>query len=227
MASARAIVFANGEYSKAQALRVNASNADYLVCVDGGIRHCLSEGLKPDLLVGDSDSLDKQSAAIVERLEMDRMQYPAEKDTSDLELALDTLSVETQSKQSTNTNVLTEVIVLGASGGRSDHHLFNWQLLGGREWPFSLRLVDDYVEAQVVDSSCPFDKTLSVGQTFSVVPVAGVATGVNVIGARYSLNNASLKPGSTLGLSNLVSQSRLQVSVLSGIVWVMTVHKEH
>jgi len=189
----RAIVFANGEFHAANAKRVRASNSDYLVCVDGGVRHCLGEGLQPHLLVGDLDSLDDASSASLEQLGTPCLQYPAEKDASDLELALLALAE----------HELVEVIVLGASGARTDHHLFNWQLIGSRSWPFRLRVVDDYVDARIVD-----------------------AIGVSVVGAQYPLNKATLNPGSTLGLSNVVKEPRLQVSIESGIVLVMLVHSD-
>jgi len=167
-------------------------------------------------LVGDLDSLDDASSASLEELGTPCLQYPAEKDASDLELALLALAE----------HELVEVIVLGASGARTDHHLFNWQLIGSRSWPFRLRVVDDYVDARIVDASQALDIAATSGQIFSVLPVAESAIGVSVVGAQYPLNKATLNPGSTLGLSNVVKEPRLQVSIESGIVLVMLVHSD-
>ncbi len=214
MSLTRAVVFANGDYTSLSAQHINISSADYLVCVDGGVRHCLSEGLQPQLLVGDLDSLDKASSDSLAQFNVERLQFPSEKDASDLELALLTL----------DERAVSEVVVLGASGGRTDHHLFNWQLFGGHHWSFQLRVVDGSVDARLVDLAHPLSVPAVRGQTFSVIPVAGNATGVTVAGAKYPLNNATLIPGSTIGLSNVVSADRLQVSVESGIVLAMFVH---
>ena len=214
MQATRAVVFANGEFNHQDALYAGVSNTDLLVCVDGGVRHCLSESLFPHLLVGDSDSLDDESAAAIETLNIQRIAFPPEKDASDLELTL--LQLEKYP--------LEEVVVLGASGGRTDHHLFNWQLFGSRSWSYRLRIIDGYVDARVVDSARSLEVSTTAGQLFSVVPVAVDATGVTLSGAKYPLNKATIKPGSTLGLSNVVSDRHLQVSVESGIVLVMLVH---
>jgi len=210
----RAVVFANGSYSVESSAIANVTADDFMVCVDGGAAHCLNSGFSPDLLVGDLDSIDSTSLAKIKAMGAECIRFASEKDASDLELVFDILS----------DRFFEQVILFGASGGRTDHLLFNWQLAAARSWPFHLRIVDDYVDAQLVDPTSAFEATAKVGQVFSVVPLAGSATGVTVRGARYPLDNASLVVGSTVGLSNLVTQEHLQVSVEKGIVLVMLVH---
>lgn len=216
MESSRAVVFATGEYSEQNASIAKVSDKDFLVGVDGGIRHCLNTGFKPDMVVGDLDSLDATAAGVVADSNVECIRFPREKDASDLELALQVLTGRS----------FDEVVLLGGSGGRTDHHLFNWQLAGSRSWPFRLRIIDDHVDAQLVDNTRPFDTSLAQGQLFSVIPLAAAATGVHVRGAQYPLDDATLALGSTIGLSNVVTQPRLQVSVEAGIVFVMLVLAE-
>jgi len=185
-----------------------------MVCVDGGARHCLASGFKPNLLVGDLDSIDPESSAAMEAMGVECIRFSHEKDASDLELVFDILS----------DRFFEQVILLGASGGRTDHQLFNWQLAAAQSWPFQLRIVDDYIDAQLVDSDRAFNVAASPGQVFSVMPLAGPATGVSVRGAQYPLDNATLIVGSTIGLSNKVTDDRLQISIEKGIVLVMQVH---
>lgn len=210
----RAVVFANGDCSDYICKIAEVSNNDFVVCVDGGLRHCLAAGLTPDLLVGDLDSLDAASSEALKRLHVECVQFPPKKDASDLELTLQTLCDRS----------IAQVVLLGISGGRTDHLLFNWQLATNRSWPFKLRIVDDFIDAQLVDESRPASKTLPIGQTFSVIPLGQDATGVQVSGAMYPLIDAQLPLGSTLGLSNEVTESHLQVSVETGIVMLMLVH---
>lgn len=213
MSLKRAVVFANGEYDQASASLASVTDDDFIVCVDGGVQHCLHSKLRPDLLLGDLDSLDEHSATAIEQLGTEKIQYPAEKDASDLELALEVLCKR----------AVAQVVVLGASGGRTDHHLFNWQLLASRAWPFQLRVIDSTVDSYLIEPTRPFDQTLAKGTTFSVIALAGPAAGVRVSGAQYPLIGARLNPGSTVGLSNIVTDSRLQVSVEEGIVMLMRV----
>jgi len=209
----RAVVFANGDYNIENCTVANVSPDDFMVCVDGGARHCLASGFTPNLLVGDLDSIDSDSCSTITAMGAECIRFAPEKDASDLELVLNILS----------NRFFEQVILLGASGGRTDHQLFNWQLAAAQSWPFQLRIVDDYVDAHLVDSTKAFDETASSGQVFSVVPLAGPATGVTVCGAQYPLDNATLVVGSTIGLSNKVTEPRLQVSVEKGIVLVMLV----
>lgn len=221
----RAIVFANGDCNDAICTLANISKKDFLVCVDGGLRHCLAAGLQPNLLVGDLDSLDKASADAINGQHIECVQFPTQKNASDLELTLRTLLDRS----------IEEVVLLGISGGRTDHVLFNWQLAASRSWPYRLRLIDDYVDAQVVDSSRPLSITAEAGQTFSVIPLIQNAKGVEIAGAAYPLTGADLPLGSTLGLSNEVVRPCLQVgdelvkpclqvSVEQGILMVMMIH---
>lgn len=210
----RAVVFANGDCSDYACSQADITQEDFLVCVDGGARHCFSQGLQPDLLVGDLDSLSPKLSKVIKDAKIECVRFPPEKDTSDLELTLEVLS----------DRFFEDIVLLGMSGGRTDHHLFNWQLAGSRPWPFKLRLIDDTVDAQLVDKSRPLQISASIGQTFSVIPLVQDAMGVHVSGAKYPLSNARVPVGSTLGLSNEVTDSRLQVSVETGIVLVMLVH---
>ena len=216
MRSKRAIVFANGEYYPKLASSVLATADDYLVCVDGGVKHCLRSGFSPDLLVGDLDSLDDESSNKIKTLGTECVRYPAEKDASDLELTFELLQDRS----------IEDVVLLGASGGRTDHLLFNWQLAGSRVWPFHLRVVDGSVDARVVDNTRALSITVPPGQLFSVIPVTAPASGVSVIGAQYPLEKATLALGSTIGLSNVAVETRLQVLVEEGIVFVMLVYPE-
>ena len=214
MQSNRAVVFANGDYNIQSSTIANVSPDDFMVCVDGGARHCLASGLTPNLLVGDLDSVDPDCAAKVKAMGAECIRFAREKDASDLELVFDILS----------DRFFEQVILFGASGGRTDHQLFNWQLAAAQPWPFQLRIIDDYVDARLVDPTRAYEVAASLGQVFSIVPLAGPAIGVTVCGAQYPLKNATLIVGSTVGLSNTVTDDCLQVSVEQGVVLVMLVH---
>jgi len=56
----RILIFANGEIPRLENARVLLHTDDYIICADGGTRHALALGLKPNLVIGDMDSIDKQ-----------------------------------------------------------------------------------------------------------------------------------------------------------------------
>lgn len=215
----RAIVFVNGEWSDHAFELANVSENDLLVCVDGGANHCIAMGLSPDILIGDLDSIDAEVAGSIQATKAEHVKFPSKKNASDLELALQLLCERS----------VSELVLLGMSGGRTDHFLFNWQLAASREWPFSLRIIDSTADARIVRKQRPLslsttDDQIGIEQIFSVIPLVEGAEGVCVVGAAYPLSNASLSLGSTLGLSNVVQEKQLKISVSEGVVMALFVH---
>ena len=206
----RALVFASGDFAPDDLAGFAPEDGDYVVCVDGGLQHCLATAWQPDILIGDFDSvspdlLDEQAGSGVERLS-----FPTAKDQSDLELALGHLaSLE-----------VGQVVLTGVSGGRTDHMLFNWHLPLLQDWPFRLCLVDATVVASLVTSRWPCRTDLEPGRTVSLLALDRVQ-GLCTRGLRYSLERATLQPGSTLGLSNVAAGGEAGVEVASGRLLVL------
>ncbi len=209
-----ALVFAAGDAPPDLAAHVQASGVEHVVCADGGLTHCLDAGFSPSCLIGDFDSIDKAVLSRPDIADTPRLQHPVDKDASDLELCLEYLLQREP--------LPDQVILLGVSGGRSDHHLFNWLLPALRDWPFRLRLVDKHVDAHLVTPSGPCDIECAAGDIVSLLPL-GRAEGVTTDRLRFALSDAVLSPGSTLGLSNEASGGRVQVSVTRGRVLAMRV----
>ncbi len=196
----------------------HADHADYVVCADRGLAHCLASGRVPDLIVGDFDSVPAASLDDRRARAAERMTLPVAKDASDLEVALERLAA---------TRGIDRVCVLGVSGGRTDHLLFNWMLPLARDWPFALRLVDATVDAHAVRAGAPLGLDAPPGATLSLLALRR-ATGVTTRGLRWALDGATLEPGSTRGLSNEVidaaaAQVRVDVRVEAGLLLAMLV----
>src|SRR5262245_16933956 len=72
------------ELKRTSALGAMMADRCLLVAVDGGLRTCLAGSRRPDLLVGDGDSLRRRPPA-----EIRAVHLPREKDLSDLAGALE------------------------------------------------------------------------------------------------------------------------------------------
>ena len=112
----RTIIFANGELPNMEKARTLVKADDYVICADGGTHHALALGLRPNLIIGDLDSvtdaeLQKANAKIVK--------YPRHKNETDLELALNH-ALEQQP---------TSILIIAALGNRLDQTLGNISLL--------------------------------------------------------------------------------------------------
>ena len=205
-------VFAGGEFH-VDDLDVSCVNEnDIIVGVDRGIGHCLSTGLVPDVLMGDFDSVESSVLRDSRLAEKQVIRHPVRKNSSDLELALHWLSDAG----------IERVVLLGVSGGRSDHHLFNWMLPMQKTWPFSTELVDKSVHAYTVSAKHPLSIAVQTGDTVSLLPMPD-ADGVATEGLEYALHNASIGTGTTLGLSNIAVGETVSVSIDNGQLLVFHV----
>lgn len=209
---AQAWVFAGGDYSIDLWPDERVDDGDIIVGVDRGIKHCLDTGLVPDILLGDFDSVSPCVLSDPRLKNCITKSYPARKNSSDLELALHWLTEQS----------VARVTLLGVSGGRSDHHMFNWLLPLQACWPFEISFIDASVRAYIVTSDYPLIAPAQPSQTISLIPMTH-ARGVCTQGLEYALENAELSRGCTLGLSNVAISSSIEVSVEEGQLWVFVV----
>ena len=60
-----------------------------IICCDGGARHLWKTGIKPDVIIGDMDSIEPDHLASYSKQGVKIIKYPVNKDFTDTELALD------------------------------------------------------------------------------------------------------------------------------------------
>ena len=211
------VVLANGDPLPAALLPDVADAIDrarMTVAADGGLHHADRAGRDVYVLVGDLDSVDPGALARARRSGTEVIEHPADKDATDLELAL-SLVLERWDRDTS-----AEVLVVGGHGGRTDHLLANLLLLAAERYA-GLRirawLGTDVVH--VVRDTVTVAGT--VGATVSLLAVHGPATGVTTTGLRFPLEHARLEPGSSRGVSNELSAPRATVAVGDGVVIVV------
>ncbi|HTL86619.1 MAG TPA: thiamine diphosphokinase, partial [Acidimicrobiia bacterium] len=83
-----AIVFA-GSGMVAPAVRAQLPRDAFVIAADSGLAVANALGVHVDLLVGDLDSVETSAVEIAEASGTTVARHPAEKDATDLELALD------------------------------------------------------------------------------------------------------------------------------------------
>lgn len=203
----RALIFANGELPDIRAAQDLLRPGDLFIAADGGARHAMTLGLVPRLLVGDLDSLTPGEVAALEAAGTQICRYPADKDETDLELAINqALDLD-----------CAEILVVGALGGRMDQALGNlYLLLNTRLKTRSVRLDDGRTEAFWIRGTMAIQG--QAGDTLSLLPLLGPAEGVETAGLRYPLNKETLFPERTRGISNVMIGPEARVTVAHGIL---------
>jgi thiamine pyrophosphokinase len=176
-----------------------------VICADRGARHLQAAGIVPTLIVGDMDSLDADSARRYEAMGCRLIRHPREKDETDTELALHEAFGMSPS----------EVWIWGALGYRIDHTLANLSLLvQGAERGVEVKLIDEWCEVFLVTGRTVVKG--EAGQTVSLLPFAGDASGVTLTGFEYPLKKAVLAVGHPRGTSNRLAARRGIIEIDAG-----------
>ena len=203
----RTILIANGDLPGPQAIVAELSSDDFLIAVDGGLRHLVNLGLTPNLIIGDLDSANPDDVAQFESQGVKVLRYPIEKDETDLELAL----------QAAIEQHPAAIRVVAALGGRLDQTLGNIFLLTRPEFAeVDLRLIDGTQEVFLIRN-----RTTLTGhsrQRVSLLPLLGPVTGVKTENLAYPLKFETLHPDQTRGISNRMLDSTASVSIESGLL---------
>lgn len=208
----RTIIVANGEPPTVTDVSRWWRPGDRLIAADGGAKTALSLGLVPHVVIGDMDSLDDGVHDQLVRQGCHLVSYPAEKDETDLELAL-LRAVEEGT---------TEIVLLGALGGRLDQLLANVLLLTLPELAsVSVRLADSEQEAFIVHGTDEVTVEGLVGDILSLIPLNGNASGVYTQGLKWPLAGDTLLAGPARGVSNVIVSLPVRVRVKEGTLLVV------
>ena len=212
----KAIVVAGGDAAPEDAARL--AGADLVIAADSGATWLEAQGIRPNLVIGDMDSVDP---ALLERLAAEGVtieRHPADKDASDAELA-----VERAIHAGAD-----EVVVLGALGGeRLDHELANLLLLADPAWRGTdLRIVRGGTVARALHGGERMSLTAAEDSLVTLLPIGGDATGVTTEGLEYALAGETLRIGRSRGLSNRVWRAPASVSLEGGTLLIIETDKE-
>lgn len=187
-----------------------------VIAADGGYATAAVLGLDVDLLVGDLDSISPSDLAAARARGTRIEEHPADKDRTDLALALDAALADGA----------TEVTVVGGHGGRLDHLLANVALLAADRYA-ALSVTALLGEAVVTIVRGRAELTGRPGGLVTLLATHHPAVGVTTTGLTYPLTDAQLEPGSSLGVSNRCTGTTATVAVARGTVVVVQPEERH
>jgi thiamine pyrophosphokinase len=196
----RAVIISGGSISDCDYIKkqIKKFGADFIICADSGYNHAVKMNLNVDLIVGDFDSLGDIPSSIKSVL------YNAEKNYTDTEIAF------THARKMG----ACEFLLAGATGTRADHMLTNiFMLRSCLERGESAEIADEHNRIRMINSSLEIEG--EAGKIISLVPLSDCA-GVTTEGLKYTLENAELKLGTGVGVSNVMTGGRATVSLGTG-----------
>jgi thiamine pyrophosphokinase len=200
------VVFAGGDPVGGH-VRPHIPGDASVVAADSGLHHAQALGVPVDVVVGDFDSVDAAALERAVEAGANVERHPAEKDFTDLELALQ-IAVREGAH---------DVLVVGGAGGRVDHFLANALVLASEDFA-RMRVCALIDEARVTVVRDQVELRGPAGSLLSLLPVAGMARGVHTKGLRYPLVGEDLSPGSTRGVSNEFVEPVATVALDRGVL---------
>ncbi len=192
---------------------------DHVVAADSGLDAALALGLAPDLLVGDLDSVsdDGRRWAIDHGVAIE--EHPTDKDLTDTALALRCSLVHDADHLTLASPAATDRLdhLLGTLGALGDPLLARHRTVTA--------LVDRTV-IHVLHPGRPATLTLGADRVFSLIALHGDVTGVDVVGARWPLTDATLPAGTSRGVSNQSLGDAVHVVARTGVLSIVVPPEE-
>lgn len=201
------VVVANGDRPPVQEFQNYVRQADHLIAVDGGANHCLKLKLKPNLVLGDMDSI---SAAARKKFSSTAQfhEFPADKDDMDFSLAL----------HAAQELGASQILAFAWSSVNPDYTYGNLRAASACEvpvilihhhgWNTFLKKEFGGVEIYASDGT----------QKVSIFPFSAKVS-LKTLGLKWELDWRRVSPD-TMSQSNVLRDGMASIALTEGVAWV-------
>ena len=186
------------------ALVARLQEASWVVAADSGLDQANRLQIRPDLVIGDMDSVTTEALAEAVAAGIKIERHPTDKDATDLELAINAASAAGYQRAT----------IIGGTGGRMAHTIANAMLLIP-ERDIELDWLTSHARITALRTNQTGAYPVSDGPLLSVLAVGGPATCLST-GLRWPLDGAPLVSGSTRGISNEILGDAATIQITSG-----------
>ena len=179
--------------------------SDLIIAADGGYSTLKKLNIKPDLVVGDFDSLGE----VPENENV--IKHPVKKDDTDTLLAVK-IGLEKGYKT---------FVIYGAIGGRLDHTVATIQT--------ATFVAENGGAPYIYDGNCTIttikNSTINLNKNakgyVSIFALSGVAKGITIEGLLYELSDAEITPTFPIGVSNEFIGKESKITVKDGVLTII------
>ncbi len=204
----RAVVVANGDICNYEYYRDIVSEADFVVCADGAVRHCIALNVLPDLWIGDFDSCSYEELINkhTQLKNVNRITLDTHKDVTDTHAACDIAIARG----------CNNITIIGAIGTRFDHSISNIHLLEYLHTKgVGACIENEHNTITVFDSELKLRKKRKY---LSLIPLDSEVVVQNTAGLLYPLENFKLPRQISRGVSNEIIGDNAVVTLEKGVM---------
>jgi thiamine pyrophosphokinase len=202
-----AVILANGMPPTAETLHHALARSALFLCADGGANAARGFGVKPAAIVGDFDSVTRETLTHFADVPQIRDE---DQNRTDTEKAIEFALAQ---------GTFDEITLIGAGSGRLDHVLGHIALL--RKFLGRVRLVieDAGCRAYIAGGDVELDRP--PGSVVSFFAVGAPVEGVTTSNLRYPLRNRTLELGVQDSISNVVDAAPAWIRFKRGSLFVI------
>ncbi len=196
----KGIIFLNGNAPARETLEKLDFSDKVVVCADGAYNYLKDFDHRPDVLLGDFDSISSAPCGVEVK------KFPVDKDYTDGHLAV----LEMRDRG------VAEVEIYGAYGGRPDHEYANYALLAlANSLGIKAVIKGDY-DIYFVTDSIKLD--VRIGATVSLVPYSDMAHIITTKGLKFDASSLTLNKLHLIGMSNTAVNDEIYVELTGSIL---------
>ncbi|MCR5602952.1 MAG: thiamine diphosphokinase [Lachnospiraceae bacterium] len=213
----KCLIISGGRFANIPRQRLRA---DYVIACDKGLEYAEKYLIKPDVIVGDFDSVSDNLREGLDERDALIMRYPKEKDDTDTLIAVKYALSEGY----------RNIIIVCALGNRTDHLLANLQTAHyAAKKGAIVRFIDEYeeiiafsntettIKKEIIDNIQDQNNSIYL----SVFSLDDRSEGVSITGTKYEITDAVLTNTFPIGVSNEFKDKEAAISVKNGSLLVM------
>ncbi len=185
-----------------------------IICADSGYNTAAKLQVKPSLLVGDLDSIDRSSVSQNDFDSVEKLIVPSIKDDTDTQLAVDTAI----------SHGATEICIIGGLSGRADHTLssvFLLENIAGKN--IRVTFTDGKNKISVLSASGSLKKAFVYPKAkyLSLISLSDICRNVSVSGVFYPLSQVTLERKYSYAVSNEITSDCAEISLSHGTLLII------
>lgn len=204
-----ALIIANGTLPHPDFVRALVKFANIIVCSDGGANHAQALGIKPNVIIGDFDSITSSTKIFFKDVQQITItdQY-----STDLEKAI-LYCIQQE---------YTSVDIVGAFGDRIDHITGSLGCFKKFGMQIHMRILDTVGDVTLIQKEIHLN--MRQGEKLSLIPLER-CTGVSTNNLKYELKNGILELGVQEGISNEAVSQNVSIRVGDGTLLLYRFHR--
>ena len=202
----RTLIITGGEIN--EQFLVDEVKQDYetIIAVDKGLETAQKLNIKINHIIGDFDSVNTKILESYKNINIIKLN--PEKDYTDTHMGVK-LAIEQGSK---------DITIVGWFGTRMDHVLGNINIMKeAMEQNISCRLINKTNEIKLINKKTILKKDEKY-KYVSLIPLTTEVSGITLEGFKYPLQEATLKIGESIGISNEITAEKATIDIKNGIL---------